>query len=227
MGDEVLDFIKYAFFRFDDELKTHPDRYSLDIIHMKQSIKEGAFTNKLMTKMGTKCINRKFVTLQFCYYFKEFIYNFLSSQYVRVHFEELVKHNYQLVVYRGVRDSRETEYFPSRFRKGKKEIIKIPFSTSTSIDYAKNWIRNDPCCVYKIYVKFGMFKRFIYGGKLEYIPLIYIDQTQEEITLGPGLLRLFDTTKEGNKKIYHMVYEPFPMDEEWDQKMHQDCKDVY
>jgi hypothetical protein len=226
MNDKVLDVIKNTFRDFDAQLrysKTHP----FDMKFLKQNIKEGLFTNRVTNINGVRCLIRKSNLIDNCYRYKDYINSMLSDKKVRDFYNYLVKKNHRMKVYRAVHDNFETKYRPSSFVVGQSEIMKIPFSTTTDLEFAKYWSEGYACCIYEIQIDFKSFKRFYSDRKLDYIPFIYIDEEQREFTLGPGLLKVKRISRVDGFKMYHMKYEPFPiMNEEWNEKLYKDCQEL-
>ena len=87
--------------------------------------------------------------------------------------QQLPKFNKDFYVFRKQRLSKTYDPF-YQFNKGENEVYQVPFSTSTSYDFVKNWSGNGLILIIKV------FKDSNY--------MVLNDQTQNEITLGPGKL---------------------------------------
>lgn len=226
-SDKVLEVIKETFRDYYKELLVNPkitEKFGEDIIHLRQGIKDGMFTNRISKRRGNPCVYNRYNVIGNTLIFKHFLEGFLDGHSTEQFYDYLIRVNYEMILYRGVTDNRDVGYFPSKFREGRKEQIKIPFSTSTSLDFVKKWIDDEPCCLYIIHVPFNRFRKFYMSGKLQYIPLMYLDEDQKEITLGPGKLKLIRKEVDTNGITHHhLEYEPTKIDEDWDSSMYSEC----
>jgi hypothetical protein len=87
--------------------------------------------------------------------------------------QQLPKFNKDFYVFRKQRLSNTYDPF-YQFNKGENEVYQVPFSTSTSYDFVKNWSGN------------GLILIINVSKDSKY--MVLNDQTQNEITLGPGIL---------------------------------------
>jgi hypothetical protein len=87
--------------------------------------------------------------------------------------QQLPKFNKDFYVFRKQRLSKTYDPF-YQFNTGENEVYQVPFSTSTSYDFVKNWSGNGLILIIKV------LKDSNY--------MVLNDQTQNEITLGPGNL---------------------------------------
>lgn len=226
-SDKVLEVIKETFNDYYKELIWDPkliEKYGERILHLRQGIKEGMFTNKYSFKRDKPCIYNKYDVMGNTIVYKDFIGLFLKDDCIRQFYDYLVKVNYEMILYRGVLDNKNIKYFPSRTMEGEVEYAKIPFSTSTSLEFVKKWIDKQPCCIYVIHINFSRFKKFYIDRKLDYIPFIYLDEIQNEFTLGPGRLIHIRKEMDVNGILYsHIEYDPIKIDEDWDRSMYSEC----
>ena len=232
MSNIIIQNIKRLFNNF--YLQLGNPRYSTEMANLKFSIKEGVFTNIYGYVNRQKCIYSKINKLEFTGVYKLFIDEFLKDTQTRQYFERLVNTGFQLYLYRSVYDNSDLKYFPSKFNRGH-ENVKFPFSTSLEQDFTFKWLGNNDCCIFEIRVDFSKFRRFLNRqNELQYLPLIYIDEEQKEITLGPGRLNyinkysIYNRHSHKNIRIIRVEYEPFPIDEEYEMKQTiPDCSKVY
>ena len=217
---DTLEIIKDTFRDFDDILMKFKDKklYPSDFYHLKSGITQGTFMGKL-GKDYTQCVRGRSFLGDNTFIFRDFIKTYLTIPDIYIFIKHLVDNNYNMIVYRGAVDNPREKYFPSKFKLDKSEVIPIPFSTTTDIHFARDWIKSSTCCIYVINVNFRKFKKFIKDNRLTYIPLLYIDKTQEEITLGPGSLKLVNITFEQHNartyKLLHLDYTPYFIDDDW------------
>ncbi len=226
---DKVSIIKTLFNNFYTQIRTS-GTYNINLSHIKHSIKEGCFTNIYGYKNGQNCIYGLEGRIEFVQQYKDFIQAFLSNGEYNKIISKLVEEEFELLVFRSVKDNEDIQYFPSKFNEGS-EYIQMPFSTSLNPNFANKWIEGYDCCIYVIKVNFSHFREFMNGDdELEYIPLMYLDSDQEEITLGPGELvynnqYTIKNKLDGNKEVKCIVldYYPVPINKEWKKYLYTDC----
>ncbi len=233
MSKDIIAEIKAHYNHFYDELLSPNNPYENDIKLVRYNIQsDHVFTHSYGYKQREKCIYEKSNKINHTQLFKKFIEAFLSSKDHRDFFKFLIDTNYSLTLFRSAYDNKQIRFLPSKFKNGYQDY-KLPFSTTLNPEFAKHWIADNSCCIYVIKVDFGRFREFInYDDDLEYIPMIYLDETQQEITLGPGRLSyrgeytIFNEKSGTSTRCLQVDYIPFPIDYYWKNHLYKDCSEL-